>query len=501
LRKPAILFFLLIIFLVSACNFPLDMANIASRVNATLDPAIFENRKTPDKTVTQVIPEATISGPIPTPVDDSKFISYTAQSGDTLSTVANHFGVSSTQITSPERIPERELIPPGQLLIIPRTDYNSNFEFPILPDSAVIYSICDPSFNLFDYVTGAGGYLMDYRQKVGDETLSGVEIVQRVAENTSVNPKLLLALLEFRSGWVFRYVSNPDTLHPLGLNLANYEGLYLELSVVARMINTGYYAWRQGKLTEITFTDRQSARIASNFNAGSVGVEYLFAQLYPLSMLDYTLYAEGGFIPLYQNMFGDPWVCARNVEPLIPGYLQVPKLEFPFAPGETWAHTGGLHPDWNSGTPEGALDFAPVTGEAVCAVSRSWVRASAPGVIVRASNSVVILALVDDQGQPTGWEMMYMHIAAKDRILAGTRVNTNDPVGHPSCEGGASTGTHVHITRKFRGEWIGAEDPYPFILSGFTAVPGAASYQSVLVNGAQIINARQDGRADSRIIR
>jgi hypothetical protein len=29
----------------------------------------------------------------------------------------------------------------------------------------------------------------------------------------------------------------------------------------------------------------------------------------------------------------------------------------------------------------------------------------------------------------------------------GNRLNTGDAIGHPSCDGGTSTGTHFHIAR------------------------------------------------------
>ena len=40
-------------------------------------------------------------------------------------------------------------------------------------------------------------------------------------------------------------------------------------------------------------------------------------------------------------------------------------------------------------------------------------------------------------------------------------VQAGDPLGHPSCEGGNVTGTHVHLARKFNGEWIGAGGRMP----------------------------------------
>lgn len=499
--KKIIMILLAAIFLVTACNFPLKPGSFKFKRYPTLDPAIFDVHQTPTAPapLNQSTSERIEIESTPSIIEASIF--YTAQSGDTLNTVAKHFSVDAGQITSSEAIPLRGLINPGQKLVIPLTEVNAHFMPLILPDSAVIHSPCSWDFNVTDYVSGTGGYLAFLEQKVGNEILSGAEIIQRVAENNSINPRLLLALVEFRSGWVFRYDSSPDIIHPLDLGLANYEGFYLELAAAARLINTGYYYWREGKLSEITFTDLRSQRIPSNLNAGSVGIEYLFAQLYPSYALENVLYSEGGFIPLYHSMFGSPWECARSVEPLLPGGLQPPNLELPFAAGETWALTGGLHSDWNSGTPMGALDFAPVTGEAVCAVSQTRVRASAPGVVTHSANGMVILSIEDALGQPTGWQVVYMHIAASGRASVATHLNSGDPIGHPSCEGGAATGTHVHMTRKYKGEWIGAEDPFPFTLSGYTALTGMPVFQGGLVNGARIITPRQDARADSIIIR
>lgn len=500
-RSSKTLILLLLLILVAACNFPLKLNGFRNAPYATLDPSIFETHKTPSVDSTQYPPFAVPSAPGSTPFVHESSIVYSAQSGDTLNVVASHFNVAPEQITSPETIPLRGLIDPDQILVVPLTSDNSTFLPPILPDSAVIDSPCARDFNLFEFIDSAGGYLAFYQQKVGSETLSGAEIVRRVADNNSIDPRLLLAIIEFRSGWVFRYAANPDTAHPLGLDLPNYEGLYLELSAAARMINTGYYAWREGKISAITYTDRQSKAIAPNLNAGSVGIGYLFAQFYPSDALDYVLYNGGGFIPLYAGMFGDPWECARAVGALFPGGLQPPKLELPFAAGETWALTGGLHADWNNGTPVGALDFAPVTGEPVCAVSKSWVRAPAAGVVSRSGNGMFVLDLVDETNQLTGWQIVFLHIAAVERAPVGTRLNLDDPVGHPSCEGGAATGTHVHVTRKYLGEWIGADEPFPFMLSGYRAVPGDASFQGVLVNGARIVTPRQDARSDSLIVR
>ncbi|MRR29913.1 hypothetical protein EG834_06250, partial [bacterium] len=315
------------------------------------------------------------------------------------------------------------------------------------------------------------------------------------------NPRLLLAFIEFRSHWFTQEPETPNLTFPLGLNTPHYEGLYLELSLAAKMLNTGYYAWRQGQLRDLTFSGGASIRISPDLNAGTVGLQYLFSQLYSQPNFEIALYGEHGFMATYRNLFGDPSICDAQIGPLLTSTLRTPMLELPFTPGEVWALTGGLHVDWNTGTPIGALDFAPVTGEPRCVVSRAWVLASAAGVVSRVGEGVLQLTLTDENLQPTGWEILYMHIAEQDRAALGTQVQADERIGHPSCEGGDATGTHVHIARLYKGEWIGAGAPFPLVLSGWTAVPGEKAYQSSLVKGDQVVDSRIDGMYNSQIVR
>jgi len=60
--------------------------------------------------------------------------------------------------------------------------------------------------------------------------------------------------------------------------------------------------------------------------------------------------------------------------------------------------------------------------------------------------------------------VLYFHIADLERVLLD-EVQTDDPLGHPSCRGWAQHRTHVHIARKYNGEWIAADGPLPLVLS------------------------------------
>ena len=492
------------IFLVALCLCVLLACNFPGRsMFYAMDEIPFP---TPGAAQTQTVAAAGQITPIFLPegqslTSENGTFTYYSQSGDTLESVARHFSVLPGQITSPQSVDSQGLLLPGQKLLIPDQFGVSFFSENLIPDSEVIFSPSAEDFDVEAYIKQAGGYLSTYHQYIDSRDLSGAEIVRRVAESASVNPRLLLAIIEFRSHWVLGYPEEINLTYPLGFYYKDRQGFYLELSMAAKWINTGYYGWRQGLFTELTFSSGSTVRIEPQLNAGTVALQYFLAQFLPMETWNDQINGSQSLLELHQSMFGDFWQRAALYEPLFSADFTQPLLELPFTPGEEWALTGGLHYDWNSATPTGALDFAPITGERPCVVSRAWVLAAAPGKVTYADFNIVIIDITNDDGNYTGWQLFYMHIADKDRIQEGTLVLLDDPIGHPSCEGGAATGTHFHFTRKYKGEWIAAGDPIPFLLGGWTALPGESQFHSTLVKGDQVVTARSDGSIDSRITR
>jgi hypothetical protein len=111
------------------------------------------------------------------------------------------------------------------------------------------------------------------------------------------------------------------------------------------------------------------------------------------------------------------------------------------------------------------------------------------GLVVRSEFGSVLLDLDGDGREATGWVILYLHIAEKERVKAGTFVETGDRMGHPSCEGGVATGTHVHVARKYNGEWIPADSLIPFDLSGWVAHQGKGEYFGTLTRDGVTIEA------------
>ncbi|MBP7227520.1 MAG: M23 family metallopeptidase, partial [Longilinea sp.] len=136
-----------------------------------------------------------------------------------------------------------------------------------------------------------------------------------------------------------------------------------------------------------------------------------------------------------------------------------------------------------------ALDFAPPGEPQGCVVSENWVTAVADGVVTYAGDGVVILDLDGDGFEQTGWSIFYLHIDSYQRVKAGTRVRAGDRLGHPSCEGGVSKATHVHIARRYNGEWISADGALPFVMDGWVAQSAGVAYDGVLVRGEQVVEA------------
>jgi LasA protease len=251
----------------------------------------------------------------------------------------------------------------------------------------------------------------------------------------------------------------------------------------------------------LPFSDHTSLRLSPELNAGTVAIQYWFASFNDLPRWAGILYSPDGFPALHEKMFDNPWKRAQQAEPLFAANLSQPAMALPFRAGEQWSFSGGPHAAWGAAGARAALDFAPSLADHGCSKALNWVEASAPGLVVRSEHNVVVLDLDGDGYEQTGWDILYMHIAEEGHIAVGTRVAAGDPIGHPSCEGGLATGTHVHIARKFNGEWVLADGPVPFILSGWQGHAGAKPYEGWLTRDGQTVVANPLGILKSIIVR
>jgi len=448
----------------------------------------------------RLLPTRVPGSPILTPTPDAtRFLptprsgpeTYIVQAGDTLGAISLRYGVSVEALMQANGLYDPNTLAVGQTLQIPvPTPQPAGPSFKIIPDSELVYGPMSLTLDLESFIRSKAGYLASYQEDVDGETLNAAQIILRAAQNDSVNPRLLLAVLEYRSGWV----TNPNSLSPdpatlaapLGFNDNWHIGLYRQLTWAANALNQGYYLWRVGAVSDWVLADGSVVPVDPSINAGTAGVQNLFAQLddYQTWLKDVS---PNGLFAAYSQLFGYPFDLA--IEPLVPGDLIQPLMHLPFATGEIWAFTGGPHAGWNPGSAWAALDFAP-PGEALgCVSSDAWVTAVADGPILRAANGAVMQDLDGDGYEQTGWTVLYMHIESRDRVRAGTYLHAGERIGHPSCEGGIANGTHVHLARRFNGEWISADGSVPFILDDWGSSGTGVEYDGYLTRNGVTVEA------------
>lgn len=421
--------------------------------------------------------------------------SYTVQPGDTLALIAARFSVSLESIIALNSITDPNTIEVGQAILIPTSQTTPGTSFKIIPDSELVYGPSTVDFDIDDFVKSQPGFLRNYSETLGGQVYTGADIISEIATEYSVNPRILLAILEYRGGWLSQLAPEPDALvYPMGYTDPNRQELYRQVATTADLLNEGYYGWRYRRLTATALVDSSSLTFAPDLNGGTVAVQYFFAKSTNRSQWELDV-SEQGVYRTYLTLFGDPF---RNaVEPLVPNDLQQPTMTLPFPPGETWFYTGGPHGGFASGSAWAAVDFAPpappddlIFQQGFCYISPFSVTAVADGIIARSGGGYVVLDLDGDGNEQTGWTVVYLHISSQGVVAPGTVVRAGDPLGFPSCEGGVSNATHLHISRRYNGEWIpadcklcaeGMETP-PFIMSEWRVFSTTGEYQGEMLH-------------------
>ena len=102
-----------------------------------------------------------------------------------------------------------------------------------------------------------------------------------------------------------------------------------------------------------------------------------------------------------------------------------------------------------------------------------------------------MLDLDGDGNEGSGWSILYLHIDHHEALKAGHIVEAGNILGYPSCSGGVTTATHLHIARRYNGEWIpahcnrcAADVSIPsFVMSDWQVVGlGSQLYQGFLIH-------------------
>ncbi|MBU6358588.1 MAG: peptidoglycan DD-metalloendopeptidase family protein [Chloroflexi bacterium] len=354
----------------------------------------------------------------------------------------------------------------------------------LIPDSELVNGPGVVEFDVRVFLAPRAGYINRYTERVGEQLLTGPQIIERVARQFSVNPRLLIALIEFEGSWIDDATPTKDELSlPLRVTEANRLGkLYWQLTYSASKLNEGYYGKRLGTRTFVESQNKKDyANIPNDLNAGTAGVQNYLAYAHPKSAWNQVMGNDAqSFIETYRKLFGDPQQYDKGTP--IPDGIKQPIFALPWANGQSWHYTGGPHESWTDGSPWGALDFTPpsITG---CQPAPEWVLSVSPGYVVNSNNGEVLVSLDPSQDARVGWSLLYMHMSSTGRVKEGVKIQVGDRIGHPSCEGGQAIAAHLHFARKYNGEWVPAVGKIPFVLDGWVVFEDDAEFDGKIVKG------------------
>ena len=153
----------------------------------------------------------TLEGPATTPfdtptpdptrvVDDAGTELYIVQNGDTFSGIASEFGATPEEIAQINGLTTLSMIHPGDPLNVPLKLDRVGPGAKLIPDSELIYGPGTMDFDLAAFIGRTDGYLKSYTEKVDGETLTGAQVVQRVAEQFSVKVREGVLVTGFLGG-------------------------------------------------------------------------------------------------------------------------------------------------------------------------------------------------------------------------------------------------------------------------------------------------------------
>ena len=94
--------------------------------------------------------------------------------------------------------------------------------------------------------------------------------------------------------------------------------MFMQLVWAINQLSTGYYDWRAGKMTELTFQDGNKLRIDPTLNAGTIGLMDYFSRGHSFNEWLRIMDQTSGFLSIYLSMFGDPWSRADTMGPVFP---------------------------------------------------------------------------------------------------------------------------------------------------------------------------------------
>lgn len=312
------------------------------------------------------------------------------------------------------------------------------------------------------FLDSQAGTLNQLSVPVGDGRYSFAQALVGQTAYYSVNPKVILALLEQRSGLLSNARPSSDQLGwALGYQgeNGNRRGLAAQIRWAVKQI---LYAKRDyPQYAPLTYADSSSAPAPPGLSLSEYSIARVLA---PTTSPDRLPALLAGFLQTYTRLFGDPRIAPSDWPGPAAPFLAWP-LEHPAAVTSFFDHGGpfltrnqaaGVTTYWGRTETDIAFAYNGHDGWDYAAAPPDLALAAADGTVVFAGNAddgCATRAVILDHGN--GYRTLYWHLARVDATL-GQQVARGQPLGVVG-ESGCAAGPHLHFGVQYLGR---NTDPY-----------------------------------------
>ncbi len=352
---------------------------------------------------------------------------------------------------------------------------------PLLSDGQFVWGPNVRDFSVVEFLQNRTSPLLPY-----------AEVIETWAAYASVNPKILLAVLEIRHGWITylpmdidpQYVRDEIQKTTLDLAVAFYEHLY---TWGARKSSDSSV---QPKSPALSFPDGSSVQLNDQLSSGTYAIASILAggtspELWAKSL---STKSNDGFPATFSDLFPDTNALdtSNNIQP-----TQLPPDDFfqlPFPLGGKWTFNGphswcggdhcyGELPDRSS------IDFSTVWAKGSDLPDHYTVASKEGlGYVYKPNPRYSPLPCwieIDHQISPTEvWTTSYYHLRKLGDPGDAGWISRNESlgiIGEEICNGGFANGAHVHFTLRYNGSLFDLDGVK---LSGWNVHSGVKPYTS-----------------------
>jgi LasA protease len=318
------------------------------------------------------------------------------------------------------------------------------------------------NFDIEEYLQAHAPHLVPYAEEIS-----------HYAGYSSVSPKVLIALMEHQTGVVTQSSTASKLDRPFG-DLSKKVGFREQLEDISSRLAKEFYrdhsfdlTGRNDKLTSDKDAQNAIMLILSKESDGAMGILRKRG-----GKGDTTSSKEVG--KAYRKLFEGKKKEEESKAQLVTISDINDYFQLPFPAGESWRN-GGSHTNHGSGRyPQSSLDFN-AGGYWGDNLSHIWVSSAAPGTIKNHSSCFTEIIHED------GWSTTYYHIE-NIQYVTGSRVGRDVRVANYAndkpqalCNGGQSTGPHLHFSMKKNGQLYHLNG---MKFSGYEVRTGRDSYDS-----------------------